>query len=75
MKPKVTTCSDYVELGHGDKVPKRGVALRGALVFEDGRQIGIATPTATHAAATEVMDVRSDYVEIRYVPVHEAVKA
>lgn len=74
MKPKVTTGSDYVELGPRARVPKKGLAMRGALVYEDGREIGLATSTPANAAVQTVLEPRGEYVEIRYLPVREALK-
>jgi hypothetical protein len=74
VKPLVTTGSDYVELTSRQRVPAKGLALRGALVYEDGREIGVATGTPANAAVQHVMCARGDYVEIRYLPAREALK-
>lgn len=65
---------DIVTLYHGDKVPRRGLAMRGAIVYEDGRELGFATSTPAHAAVTTVLEPRGEYVEVRYLPISAALK-
>lgn len=64
--------SDYEEIFPGDKVPARGLAMKGGLVYEDGRLLGVATSTPAHAAVEFVLERRGCTVEIRYRPLAEA---
>lgn len=59
--------SDYVELHPGDKVPSRGLAVKGRLVYKDGTLLGATDGTRDNPAIQWVIEG----VEIRYRPIDE----
>lgn len=65
--------SDIVDLIHGDKIPTRGLAMRGALVYDDGVLLGVATPNLPwHPAVEFWVDPRGFFARVYYRPYREA---
>lgn len=72
---KVIGSDDIVALYHGEKIPCRGLAMRGALVYEDGSLLGVAHGTALAPAIQYRVEPRGNTVEVRYQPWSEAFAA
>ena len=63
-----TTTTHTLTVVRGDRVPPRGHALRGSLLYIDGRLVGALHTTKANAAHQIVLDVRGEYIELRYRP-------
>lgn len=57
--------------------PRRGFAIQGSVFWKDGEVHGFLEPTPARAAVVMAMKPRNTdlYVEVRYVPTREALKA
>jgi hypothetical protein len=73
MTIKVVDASDVVDILYGDKIPVRGLTMRGALVYEDGVLLGVATANLPWHPAVECwVDPRGEFVRVFYRPYREA---
>jgi hypothetical protein len=59
---------DYTSLAYGDLVPKRGVAVKGKALYDDGRLLGRTVSTPARAAFEYVIEPDGNSLRITYTP-------
>jgi hypothetical protein len=68
MSSAVLVTGDYTTLLYGDLVPRKGVAVRGIDVFDDGQYLGRTISTPARAAFEYVVEPDGDSLRIYYTP-------
>lgn len=65
---KVHVTGDYTSLAYSDPIPKRGTAVKGKALYEDGKLLGRTVSTRARAAFQYLIEPDGDSLRIYYRP-------
>ena len=68
MNRRVLITGDYKSLAYGDRVPSRGVSVKGRVLYEDGQRLGRTVSTRARAAFEYLIEPDGCSLRIYYTP-------